>query len=307
LLANADWLRLFSEQAFTDAIAVPGDGRLRSRQTLLVAQGARLAAAEPSVPIVSVPSERNTWVVFGQGEPLAAELVARLRADGHRCLTVTPGERYIQLDADDVRVDPASPEDFHRVITQSLRETPAPAGVIFMWGLGGIGPQPSEAVEEALDVCVGGALYVAQALASGEGAASRLWFVTRGVAPIGDEAMAGSVVQAGLWGLARVLTNEHPELRCTAIDLSRQPTSAEIDSLLEELRVDDLEREIALRESARYVHRAGRIRCGDAGRGAARDPRARSASKCPGRGCSTASFCARAGGVNRVEEKWPSR
>src|SRR5690606_25930276 len=62
----------------------------------------------------------------------------------------------------------------------------------------------------------GPALSLAQALVARGG--ERLWLVTRGA----QAARAGEPVrpgQAPLWGLARAIAEEHPELRCVAVDL----------------------------------------------------------------------------------------
>ena len=89
--------------------------------------------------------------------------------------------------------------------------------------------------------------------------APRLWLVTRGVAPIDDAPSEASIVQAALWGFSRVLGNEHPEIRSTVVDLSRDPDTSELLSLFDEFSVeDDGEREVALRGAARYVQRAAR-------------------------------------------------
>ena len=257
LMSREQWLCLLTGEGFGDATSVPGDVPLRSRQTLLLARGPRVSeAAEASV--VSFPDGAGAWLVFGRGDSVDTELVARLRARGERCVRIAPGEGYVRVGVDDYQADPARPEDIREAIGQSLADAPALRGVIYLWGLDGIEQDAAGYSAAVLDRCAGGALHLAQTLASREGTPPRLWFVTRGVAPLGGEPAASAVTQASLWGLARVLTNEHPELRCTTVDLSPQSTGAEIGSLFEELWADDREREIALRGTARYVHRAGR-------------------------------------------------
>jgi myxalamid-type polyketide synthase MxaB len=56
-----------------------------------------------------------------------------------------------------------------------------------------------------------------------------------------------------VWGLARVIDLEHPELKCTRIDLD--PDRNNIEILLEELCFPDPENQIAYRQGNRYVAR----------------------------------------------------
>lgn len=71
-----------------------------------------------------------------------------------------------------------------------------------------------------------GLLRLAQAIAgSSHRAALRLDLVTRGTQRVGSEPVNG-VVEAGLWGLARVVAREYPDLPQSRIDLDPQPEQA---------------------------------------------------------------------------------
>jgi NADPH:quinone reductase-like Zn-dependent oxidoreductase/acyl carrier protein len=61
-----------------------------------------------------------------------------------------------------------------------------------------------------------------------------------------------------VWGLGGVLGYEHPELRCTRVDLSPAGFADELQALLEELVAGDREEQIALRPEGRYVARLAR-------------------------------------------------
>src|SRR5207248_2987318 len=81
----------------------------------------------------------------------------------------------------------------------------------------------------------------------------RLWLVTGGAQAVGEEPV--SVAQAPLWGLGRVIALEHPELRCTRIDLEPSGEMAEVQSLFKELWIEDNEDQIAFHRAMRYVPR----------------------------------------------------
>jgi myxalamid-type polyketide synthase MxaE and MxaD len=64
----------------------------------------------------------------------------------------------------------------------------------------------------------------------------RLWLLTAGP--------AGSVV----WGLGRVIANEHPELAAAVADLPGSPTRADLDALVAALRAQDTPGQVRVRD-----------------------------------------------------------
>jgi NADPH:quinone reductase-like Zn-dependent oxidoreductase/acyl carrier protein len=100
------------------------------------------------------------------------------------------------------------------------------------------------------------ALHLVQALAA-QAAPPQLWLVTTGGQAVVTDTVAAS--HAALWGLARTIMLEQPELRCTCIDLD--PASlpvANARSLLAELTAADAENQIAYRNEQRYAARLTR-------------------------------------------------
>ncbi|WP_213768583.1 type I polyketide synthase [Caballeronia sp. dw_19] len=93
--------------------------------------------------------------------------------------------------------------------------------------------------------------------------APKLWIVTRGGAPliVGPESVSQQTdaaalhpEQATLWGLGRVIANEHPELSCRLVDV--HPACANpAASLVGELLAADAEEEVLLTPSGRHVPR----------------------------------------------------
>ncbi len=94
---------------------------------------------------------------------------------------------------------------------------------------------PVPATDDALaPEPVEGLLAVSQALVSrARDAAPRLWVVTRGAQPAG-RLVDPDPAQAALWGFCKSLALEHPELRCTRIDLDPADAGA-METLLAEL------------------------------------------------------------------------
>jgi len=73
-----------------------------------------------------------------------------------------------------------------------------------------------------------------------------LWLITQGFENDG-------LFQSPVWGLARTIAMEHPELNCVRVDLD--PLAPDFDALAKEIANWDGEEEIALRRDGRYVRR----------------------------------------------------
>ncbi|MBF6245647.1 SDR family NAD(P)-dependent oxidoreductase [Nocardia elegans] len=61
-----------------------------------------------------------------------------------------------------------------------------------------------------------------------------------------------------LWGMARTIEHEFPQLRCTRIELADSSDTREVDALWRELWADDIETEVAVRGGDRFVARIRR-------------------------------------------------
>ncbi len=88
---------------------------------------------------------------------------------------------------------------------------------------------------------------------AGKTAPPRLWLVTRGSQSVEGEST--SVAPALLWGLARTIALEHPELRCSCIDLDAASDPGEAHRLAQELSAAGDETQIAYRKESRLVAR----------------------------------------------------
>ena len=89
----------------------------------------------------------------------------------------------------------------------------------------------------------------------------RLWIVTCGTQAAGDGRL--SLGGAELWGFGRTVMYEHPEWRCTLVDLAdgetrgqaENPPISEVELLVAELLCDSPEDQVALRPGGRMVAR----------------------------------------------------
>jgi acyl transferase domain-containing protein/acyl carrier protein len=251
LLSPARWRAVLGECGFSEAVALPEEAPAHDPQALVLARASSETEQSPAA-VTPTKAEPGAWLILTDAGGAGARLAERLRARGDECVLV--GD-----------IDPARPEDFAQRLKEALGTGGKRwRGIVHLWALDAEQPEKTsvESLHAELLRGTGGLLHLVQALqAEGMPPAPRLVLVTRAAQAVrpGD---AVSVSGAPLWGLARVLGHEHPELRCTRVDLGGQDEARELDALVAELEREDAEVEVALRGEDRYAPRLLRATVG---------------------------------------------
>ncbi|HEX8107723.1 MAG TPA: acyltransferase domain-containing protein, partial [Kofleriaceae bacterium] len=192
------------------------------------------------------------YLVLADRGDVAARLTALLDARGATGTLVTAA---VLRDAAAVRC----------TVDDALRGDPPLASIVHLGSLDA--PPYATTSLAALDAArttgCDSILHVVQALVhAAPRHAPRLHLVTAGAQAVGDAASV-SPAQTAVWGLARVIAHEHPELRCVCADLSLAPSAAEIAALADEIAAGDREDQVAFRDDARHVARLVSHRLGE--------------------------------------------
>lgn len=141
------------------------------------------------------------------------------------------------------------------------RETPTRQAIIYLWGLDAPATTTltSETLATTQQIACGGLLYLVQA-AMQLATPPVLCIVTRGAQKVTGEPKQAeiAVAQAPLWGMGRVIANEHPALWGGLIDV--EPASSpnhqvEAMNIWQEVLAHADESQLAYRGSCRYVAR----------------------------------------------------
>jgi acyl transferase domain-containing protein/acyl carrier protein len=178
------------------------------------------------------------WVVMGDTNGIADELAILLSAKGEGCKVISQGTKYLVTDEGKTVLDPLRAEDFNRLFSEELAGQPGPVqGIVNLWPVdeeiaAKTTPLEWEAAQARL---AGGVLHATQAFLSLQAAnissEARLWFATRGAQSVlldGKTASGPSQpAQALVWGLARVISLEHPGRFGSIIDLDLQSSPRE--------------------------------------------------------------------------------
>ncbi|MCC5578825.1 SDR family NAD(P)-dependent oxidoreductase [Microtetraspora sp. AC03309] len=198
--------------------------------------------------------ERASWLVVADS-PLGSELCAVLAAEGGEPLLVQPGTGYRRLGPDRCTLDLASAESWEILVKEQTARGAWPPRAVVRLSTAGAAEQEtgSEVLEGCHDV-----LALVHALTAGEpSGAPRLWLVTTAAQdPEGIDDV--DPVETATWGIGRVIPYEHPELRCSMIDLPADPDAATLRALRAEIENDGTETEVALRTGHRYAARLRR-------------------------------------------------
>ncbi len=214
-------------------------------------------------------TEARSWLVLSDAGITADALRDHLESQSQTCVLVEPGSEhqdFERLAPDRYRLDPAQPDHFRRLLEDAFTDGRPPcAGVVHMWDLLAAPPADTtpESLESATTLGPVSVLHLVQAVAqAGWPDSPRLWLVTRGVQLTETDTEPVAIAQAPVWGMARTIDHEHPELRCTCVDLSagggQEDVPQEVQALFQEVWADDREDEVALRGSRRHVARLAR-------------------------------------------------
>ncbi|HEV2521761.1 MAG TPA: SDR family NAD(P)-dependent oxidoreductase [Candidatus Acidoferrales bacterium] len=174
----------------------------------------------------------RSWFILADRSGVGRALAAQLQSQGGNCVVASPKEiRGLSL--------PAGCGNLVYLSALDLARLDGCPGAIL------------EAQREWTETLK----FVQTLLREAKGARRRFWIITRGAQAVGNAAARVSLAQTPLWGLAKSIDLEHPELGCTRIDLDPEGNVEEISALAEELSLPGAEREVAFRKGTRYVPR----------------------------------------------------
>ena len=204
----------------------------------------------------------GTWLVLADQGGLGEELARRWSQRDGRVVVAVSGSGEDIVGDDVVRIDSSRPESFRRLVSEVSAKGQL-AGVVHLWSLGVAGGETVEAMRGAVAEGCGSLLHVVQALGEIRGAESPgLWVVTRGTQAVDGAVSVAGVAQAPAWGLARTVAAEHPELRCTCVDLDPEGGADEAEALWAEMAAGSREDQVAYRHGRRHVARLVRSAAG---------------------------------------------
>ena len=192
----------------------------------------------PILPETDAAVSPGFWIVMADTKGIAEELAILISERAEGCEIVSQGTEYKFAGQGRAALDPLRVEDFTRLLSDALGAHKGPLrGVVNLWPVDEeiaveTTPLQWEAAQARLG---GGVLHATQAFLSLQPAnispGARLWLATRGAQTVSlnGKTAAGSCqpAQALIWGLARVISLEHPGRFGAVIDLDFQSSPRE--------------------------------------------------------------------------------
>ena len=262
LLGEDEWCTLLGKRGFADAVPLAEPVASADASSFLIV--ARNPEHDEVASDTSLP-EPESWLVLADTTPVASHVVESLRSGGRRVIVAGAATGFRRCEEDAFELDPGCAGHWERLFRILDEDGVRIEEVVHMLGL------VLEDLPAAADVGTArmralSALHTARRIA-GLDAPPRLWLVTSGALPIDSDALPPRHFpsQSVLAGVARVLANEHPELRCRTIDLRCEAYSVAARLLMEELEDPDGEDEVLVSAQARHAPRLERLRPGTPG------------------------------------------
>jgi len=262
LLSANEWESVLGESGFEDAgLFIEPEAGMDVGAYLVVAKNPEIFPPKADLEVQEKP---QTWLIMVDRNTsswsLGRSLEARLCAHAHRVVIVEAGDDYQELAPGHYSVDPTSPDHFAALLGSVKSQFSGCDHVIHLMGLALNGaPEPSDLLAHQNRRCLSIVRLIQALEQAALPATPTVSLVTSGATAVSDiteRVLKPSPSQAPLWGLGRVIMNEHPELGCRLIDLRMAQDAALIaDVLLAELIEPDLENEIILTDDSRYVLR----------------------------------------------------
>jgi epothilone polyketide synthase D len=199
-------------------------------------------------------AEPGAWLIVSTKTALAGQVRSELERLGAQVVCVSLEDEAREREAENPRGGTGTPESCAAVLDAVFSADRPGRGVLLLAGA----TPPADADSPVMDAvrdCCRPALHLVQALTrERQVRPPRLWLVTEGARQVlpGDTVAAAD---AALWGLGATTSYEHPELRCSRVDLAAGAADGQVAALVRELLADDSEDRVAIRGADRYVER----------------------------------------------------
>lgn len=249
LISATDWQELLHDCGFCDTVCLPG--------TATTDELGQVAIIAKIGEIPSPPARE--WLLFADRFGVAEELAAQLLSRGDKTTLVYSDTSYQKIDDRTFQIRSMVVDDYH----QLLASLPDLYGIVHLWSLDAAkGQELTEAkLRLALELGCGSVLFLVQQLQERRfQVPSALLLVTQNAQVVVSQEGAEGYSQSALWGMAKTIRQEHPELNCRTIDIDSiwNNTAAKLltDAVL---GAEELEAEIAFRDRTQYVPRLTRL------------------------------------------------
>lgn len=219
---------------------------------------------EKPLEVLRLPVSSGTRLVFSDSAPAARLLSEEAGGRETNVIRVARGESFERKSEAYYQINPGAGEDYFRLVQSVLGEGGELKSIVNLWPLEGSGGDTEgTTLENKLEAGVYCVFFLLQALArAGVDKPLDLLLATGNAqAVVADEARLVPE-DAAVWGLARTVPLEFPNIRCCCLDLEEKGAEDAVQELLEELETKLSDAFVAYRKGRRYVWTLSRYEIG---------------------------------------------
>jgi len=249
----------FKTEGF-NLVEIKGDATEFQKNTrFLVAKNSQKTTKKSSFPLTSsAPSSAEYWLLFKDSGTTADWLAQQFITEGKQAILISSGDAFKEIAEWQFQVRPDSLDD-HLLLLQELdRRKVSVTGMIHLWSLdrGHRKNLTDQSFQSTQRHTTEHLLIWLKALDQiNLQASASLFLITEQAQALHGDPSVIDPFQAPLWGLGRVLQNEHPEINCIRIDLENSESLEERELLWRHLNHPEQDDEIALRGVHSYANR----------------------------------------------------
>jgi len=200
---------------------------------------------------------KGKWLFFAENENIKKEIENISPLIQAELLIVLWGDEFKKVNENYFYIRPDSTKD----LDQLFDSTDNLQGIVWMmdnnkndkWN-------NNEFIQRGTANCINITLLLQRLISRKLELSLRLYLITNGAEKVLDKDKYINPAQSSVWGLGRVVANEHPYLNCTLIDLDSDEYEKSIHSLVLECLGNVHENELALRQGVWYSHRLVRVK-----------------------------------------------
>ncbi|MDZ7342129.1 MAG: AMP-binding protein, partial [candidate division KSB1 bacterium] len=213
---------------------------------------------EKAIDHNQVNRRQGDWLIFNDQANFGHRIAAELQAKGKNCVIVQAGNDFRSLDNQTYQIQPADIEHYERLFGAVFGESAKCAGIVYLWGLNST--QSSELTISSLSADQSLITGSISALVRGISKMSwqempQLYLLTQNAQAHTSNNQNLSISQSTIWGLGRVIAQEHPELKCKLLDLDDGSKEESLSLLMPEFLYLDREDQVMFRNQTRLVAR----------------------------------------------------
>lgn len=210
---------------------------------------------------VKIPGEvvnAGSWIVFAAENNQTRALMEYIASRVTRCVTVYQGDTFRKIKEGHYFIRKEVPEDFEALFAEE--KDMGFDTVLYLGGLQETADDEFVNDEDAIEHCV----YVTNIVKALAGARVKnkiaMGIVTNGAQAVKEDEKLWNLTAAPLWGLGRLITNEHPDLHCKLVDVSSPLSDDEMKAVLDEFLQGNNDEDVALRPGERFIKQLDRLK-----------------------------------------------